>query len=140
MTCRKNKNKEPSCSISASTPQADAVRRAAQLSQDEYTRLYKESIEHPSAFWAEQATRFLDWMTPWQTVQRYDLKNGDATWFAGGKLNVSANCIDRHLQTRGDQTAIIWEGDDPAESAEITYKKTSQPCVPPGQRAEKAVA
>ncbi|WP_055129259.1 acetate--CoA ligase [Pseudomonas mediterranea] len=104
-------------------PQADAVRRAAQLSQDEYQRLYKESIEHPSTFWAEQATRFLDWMTPWQTVQRYDLKNGDATWFAGGKLNVSANCIDRHLENRGDQTAIIWEGDDPAESAEITYRK-----------------
>lgn len=104
-------------------PQADAVRRAAQLSQDEYQRLYKESIEHPSTFWAGQATRFLDWMTPWQTVQRYDLKNGDATWFAGGKLNVSANCIDRHLDTRGDQIAIIWEGDDPAESAQITYKK-----------------
>ncbi|BBP57278.1 acetate--CoA ligase [Pseudomonas sp. St316] len=104
-------------------PQADAVRRAAQLSQDEYQRLYKESIEHPSTFWAEQATRFLDWMTPWQTVQRYDLKNGDATWFAGGKLNVSANCIDRHLDSRGDQIAIIWEGDAPAESAQITYKK-----------------
>jgi len=104
-------------------PHADAVRRAAQLSQDEYQRLYKESIEHPSAFWAEQAMRFLDWMTPWQTVQRYDLKNGDATWFAGGKLNVSANCIDRHLDTRGDQVAIIWEGDDPAESAQITYRK-----------------
>ncbi|MBC3365089.1 acetate--CoA ligase [Pseudomonas sp. SWRI154] len=104
-------------------PHADAVRRAAQLSQDEYKRLYKESIEHPSTFWAEQATRFLDWMTPWQTVQRYDLKSGEANWFAGGKLNVSANCIDRHLDTRGDQTAIVWEGDDPAESAEITYKK-----------------
>jgi len=104
-------------------PQADAVRRAAQLSQDEYQRLYKESIEHPSAFWAEQAKRFLDWMTPWQTVQRYDLKNGDATWFAGGKLNVSANCIDRHLDSRGDQIAIIWEGDNPSESAQITYKK-----------------
>ncbi|WP_434558667.1 acetate--CoA ligase [Pseudomonas sp. Z5-35] len=104
-------------------PHADAVRRAAQLSQDEYKRLYKESIEHPSTFWAEQATRFLDWMTPWQTVQRYDLKSGEANWFAGGKLNVSANCIDRHLDTRGDQTAIIWEGDNPAESAEITYKK-----------------
>jgi len=104
-------------------PQADAVRRAAQLSQDEYQRLYKESIEHPSAFWSEQAKRFLDWMTPWQTVQRYDLKNGDATWFAGGKLNVSANCIDRHLDSRGDQIAIIWEGDNPSESAQITYKK-----------------
>lgn len=104
-------------------PHADAVRRAAQLSQDEYKRLYKESIEHPSTFWAEQATRFLDWMSPWQTVQRYDLKNGDASWFAGGTLNVSANCIDRHLATRGDQTAIIWEGDNPAESAEISYRK-----------------
>jgi acetyl-CoA synthetase len=104
-------------------PHADAVRRAAQLSQVEYTRLYKESIEHPSTFWAEQATRFLDWMSPWQTVQRYDLKNGDASWFAGGTLNVSANCIDRHLATRGDQTAIIWEGDNPAESAEISYRK-----------------
>ncbi|WP_367372978.1 acetate--CoA ligase [Pseudomonas lini] len=104
-------------------PKADAVRRAAQLSQDDYQRLYRQSIEHPSTFWAEQATRFLDWSAPWQTVQRYDLKTGEASWFAGGKLNVSYNCIDRHLEKRGDQIAIIWEGDDPAESAQITYKK-----------------
>jgi acetyl-CoA synthetase len=104
-------------------PKADAVRRAAQLSQDDYQRLYRQSIEHPSTFWAEQATRFLDWSAPWQTVQRYDLKTGAASWFAGGQLNVSYNCIDRHLEQRGDQIAIIWEGDDPAESAQITYKK-----------------
>ncbi|UUT11921.1 acetate--CoA ligase [Pseudomonas zeae] len=104
-------------------PKADAVRRAAQLSQEDYRRLYRESIEHPSTFWAEQATRFLDWSTPWQTVQRYDLKTGEAAWFAGAKLNVSYNCIDRHLDKRGDQTALLWEGDDPAESAQITYKK-----------------
>ncbi|PMY48807.1 acetate--CoA ligase [Pseudomonas sp. GW456-L12] len=104
-------------------PQADAVRRAAQLSQDDYQRLYRESIEHPSTFWAEQATRFLDWSAPWQTVQRYDLKTGAASWFAGGQLNVSYNCIDRHLEKRGDQVAIIWEGDDPTESLQITYKK-----------------
>ncbi|NNB46862.1 acetate--CoA ligase [Pseudomonas chlororaphis] len=104
-------------------PKADAVRRAAQLSQDDYQRLYRESIEHPSTFWAEQATRFLDWSAPWQTVQRYDLKTGAATWFAGGQLNVSYNCIDRHLEKRGDQVALIWEGDDPAESLQITYKK-----------------
>ncbi|WP_237886727.1 acetate--CoA ligase [Pseudomonas sp. PGPR40] len=104
-------------------PKADAVRRAAQLSQDDYQRLYRQSIEHPSTFWAEQATRFLDWTAPWQTVQRYDLKTGEASWFAGGKLNVSYNCIDRHLEKRGDQIAIIWEGDDPAESAQVTYKK-----------------
>ncbi|MCB2255747.1 acetate--CoA ligase [Pseudomonas chlororaphis] len=104
-------------------PKADAVRRAAQLSQDDYQRLYRESIEHPSTFWAEQAARFLDWSAPWQTVQRYDLKTGAATWFAGGQLNVSYNCIDRHLEKRGDQAAIIWEGDEPAESQVITYKK-----------------
>ncbi|MBP5075091.1 acetate--CoA ligase [Pseudomonas chlororaphis] len=104
-------------------PKADAVRRAAQLSQDDYQRLYRESIEHPSTFWAEQASRFLDWSAPWQTVQRYDLKTGAATWFAGGQLNVSYNCIDRHLEKRGDQVALIWEGDDPAESLQITYKK-----------------
>ncbi|MGN7744209.1 acetate--CoA ligase [Pseudomonas sp. 22526] len=104
-------------------PKADAVRRAAQLSQDDYQRLYRESIEHPSTFWAEQATRFLHWSAPWQTVQRYDLKTGAATWFAGGQLNVSYNCIDRHLEKRGDQVALIWEGDDPAESLQITYKK-----------------
>lgn len=104
-------------------PKADAVRRAAQLSQDDYQRLYRQSIEHPSTFWAEQATRFLDWSAPWQTVQRYDLKTGEASWFAGGKLNVSYNCIDRHLEKRGDQIAILWEGDDPAESTQITYKK-----------------
>ncbi|MBD9565397.1 acetate--CoA ligase [Pseudomonas sp. PDM09] len=104
-------------------PKADAIRRAAQLSQDDYQRLYRQSIEHPSTFWAEQAARFLDWSAPWQTVQRYDLKTGEASWFAGGQLNVSYNCIDRHLEKRGDQIAIIWEGDDPAESAQITYKK-----------------
>ena len=104
-------------------PQADAVRRAAQLSQDDYKRLYRQSIEHPSTFWAEQATRFLDWSKPWDTVQRYNLKTGEASWFAGGKLNVSYNCIDRHLEKRGDQIAIIWEGDDPAESVQISYKK-----------------
>jgi acetyl-CoA synthetase len=104
-------------------PKADAVRRAAQLSQADYQRLYRESIEHPSTFWAEQASRFLDWSAPWDTVQRYDLKTGEASWFAGGKLNVSYNCIDRHLEHRGDQTAIIWEGDDPADSTLISYKK-----------------
>ena len=104
-------------------PKADAVRRVAQLSQDDYQRLYRQSIEHPSVFWADQATRFLDWSKQWQTVQRYDLKTGSASWFAGAELNVSYNCIDRHLEQRGDQVAILWEGDDPAESLQITYKK-----------------
>ncbi|EXF95319.1 acetyl-CoA synthetase [Pseudomonas fluorescens HK44] len=104
-------------------PKADAVRRAAQLSQDDYQRLYRQSIEHPDIFWAEQAKRFLDWSTPWQNVQQSNIKTGAAQWFAGAQLNVSHNCIDRHLAQRSEQTAIIWEGDDPAESLHITYQK-----------------
>ncbi|WP_434678065.1 acetate--CoA ligase [Pseudomonas sp. R1-18] len=104
-------------------PKAEAVRQAAQLSQADYRRLYQQSIEQPDQFWAEQAKAFLDWSTPWTEVQHADLKTGQASWFKGGRLNVSVNCIDRHLKNRGDQIAIIWEGDNPSESAEITYRK-----------------
>lgn len=104
-------------------PVADAVRKRALLSSDDYQRLYQQSIEHPETFWAEQATAFLDWFKPWHSVHHGDLKQGQATWFKDGKLNVSYNCIDRHLEQRGEQIAIIWEGDNPAESAHITYKK-----------------
>jgi len=104
-------------------PKADAVRQAAQLSQDDYRRLYRQSIEQPDTFWAEQAKRFLDWSSPWDSVQQWDLHRGEARWFAGAQLNVSYNCIDRHLATRGEQIALIWEGDNPLESAQITYRK-----------------
>ena len=107
-------------------PTADAVRRAAQLSQDDYQRLYRQSIEQPDTFWAEQAKGFLDWITPWHTVQQSDIKTGAAQWFAGGQLNVSYNCIDRHLAQRADQPAFIWEGDDPTKSSKITYRQLHQ--------------
>ena len=104
-------------------PHADATRKAAQLSAEDYQRMYRQSVEQPDAFWAGQAEKFLDWSRPWDQVQHCDLKTGAASWFKGGQLNVSYNCIDRHLEKRGDQVAILWEGDNPAESAEITYKK-----------------
>ncbi|MQA57970.1 acetate--CoA ligase [Pseudomonas piscis] len=107
-------------------PKADAVRQAAQLSQDDYLHLYRQSIEQPELFWAGQAKRFLHWSQPWAEVHRHDSRTGQASWFRGGQLNVSYNCIDRHLETRGDQTAIIWEGDDPAESLRITYRTLHQ--------------
>ncbi|TSD75054.1 acetate--CoA ligase [Pseudomonas sp. KBS0710] len=107
-------------------PNADAVRQAAQLSQDEYQRLYRQSIEQPDTFWAEQAKGFLDWIKPWHTVQHSDITTGAAQWFAGGQLNVSYNCIDRHLEQRADQPAFIWEGDDPAKSAKISYRQLHQ--------------
>ncbi|WP_455824205.1 acetate--CoA ligase [Pseudomonas graminis] len=107
-------------------PTADAVRRAAQLSQADYQRLYRQSIEQPDTFWAEQAKGFLDWITPWHTVQQSDIKTGAAQWFAGGQLNVSYNCIDRHLAQRADQPALIWESDDPTQSSNITYRQLHQ--------------
>ena len=107
-------------------PAADAVRRAAQLSQEDYKRLYRQSIEHPDTFWAEQANSFLDWIKPWHSVQQSDVKTGAAQWFAGGQLNVSYNCIDRHLAQRADQPAFIWEGDDPANASKISYRQLHQ--------------
>lgn len=104
-------------------PKADAVRQAAQLSQDDYQRLYRQSIEQPDIFWAEQAKRFLDWSSLWHSVRKSDIKTGAAQWFAGAQLNVSHNCIDRHLAQRSEQTAIIWESDDPVDSLHITYQK-----------------
>ncbi|WP_375741442.1 acetate--CoA ligase [Pseudomonas boanensis] len=104
-------------------PVPEAVRKHALLDNDAYLRLYQQSVEQPDAFWSEQATSFLTWFKPWDQVHRSDLKKGEAEWFKGGKLNVAYNCIDRHLEQRGDQVAIIWEGDNPAESANITYRK-----------------
>jgi acetyl-CoA synthetase len=104
-------------------PVADAVRQRAHLNNDDYLRLYRQSIDQPEQFWAEQATAFLDWFQPWKQVYSGDLQHGQANWFVGGKLNVSYNCIDRHLEHRGEQIALIWEGDNPAESANITYNK-----------------
>ena len=104
-------------------PVPDAVRQRAYLDNDAYLRLYQQSVEQPETFWAEQAKAFLDWFKPWDQVHASDLKQGRAEWFKGGQLNVAYNCIDRHLEKRGEQIAIIWEGDNPAESAHITYNK-----------------
>ncbi|MFT0621265.1 acetate--CoA ligase [Ectopseudomonas guguanensis] len=104
-------------------PVQDAVRQRAHLDNDAYLRLYQQSVEQPETFWAKQAKAFLDWFKPWDQVHSSDLAQGRAEWFKGGQLNVAYNCIDRHLQQRGEQVAIIWEGDNPAESAHITYNK-----------------
>jgi len=88
-----------------------------------YEAMYKQSIENPDEFWAEQAEKTLDWFKPWDTVQEWDYHKAEISWFKGAKLNVSYNCLDRHLETRGDQAAIIWEGDDPSEDKTITYRE-----------------
>ncbi|WP_349431125.1 acetate--CoA ligase [Methylomarinum sp. Ch1-1] len=95
----------------------------AHINAESYQALYRQSIADPEAFWAEQAENFLDWIQPWDKVLDYDYPKGEISWFSGGKLNVSANCLDRHLEKRGDQVAIIWEGDDPSQDKKITYRQ-----------------
>ncbi|WP_424933825.1 acetate--CoA ligase [Amaricoccus macauensis] len=105
---------KPSAEIVANA-HADAAR---------YEELYKASVTDPDAFWGEHGKR-LDWIKPYTKVKNtsYDYHNVSIKWFEDGELNVSANCIDRHLETRGDQTAIIWESDDPNVSENITYRQ-----------------
>jgi len=95
----------------------------AHIDEKQYLSMYQRSVEDPSAFWAEQAEAFLSWDKRWDTVLDWDFHKGHIRWFEGGKLNACYNCVDRHLETRGDQTAFIWEGDDPAKDAKITYRE-----------------
>jgi len=104
-------------------PVSPEMARTSHCDDAAYQEMYARSIDDPDGFWAEQAES-LEWMQRWTKVK--DSRFGtDAQirWFEGGKINVSVNCIDRHLETRGDQTAILWEGDDPENSKSITYRE-----------------
>ena len=105
-------------------PVADSIAAEAWTDKSTYQNLYKSSVEDPIVFWGEQAMR-LDWIKTFTEIKdvSYDASDLHIRWFADGELNVAANCLDRHLETRGEQTAIIWEGDDPSEEAHITYKE-----------------
>jgi acetyl-CoA synthetase len=96
----------------------------AWIDEQKYQAMYKRSVEDPQGFWGEQGKR-LDWIKPYTRVKNSTFKAPDVSikWYEDGTLNVSANCIDRHLAHRGDKIAIIWEGDDPTESATITYRQ-----------------
>ena len=98
----------------------------AWINNEQYLQMYQRSVEDPEGFWAEQANQFLTWFKPWNKVLDWDFTKGYIRWFDGGQINVSYNCLDRHLETRGDQTAIIWEGDSPNEDKKITYKQLHQ--------------
>ncbi len=88
---------------------------------DEYLSMHKQSIEDPDAFWGEQAET-LDWYKKWDTVYTWDAKTCENTWFAGGKLNASVNCLDRHVAAgKGDKVAILWEPDEPGSGKRLTY-------------------
>ena len=102
-----------------------ALRNAEEAYIDEarYQEMYRRSIENPEEFWSEQAEKYLTYTKKWDQVMSYDYVTGAIAWFSGAKLNATVNCIDRHLEARGDQIAIIWEGDDPSEQKHISYKE-----------------
>ena len=102
-------------------PAVEIVSRAL-VTDESYTAMYGESLSDNDAFWAEHGKR-IDWIKPYSEISdvSYDTKDLHIRWYADGTLNAAANCLDRHLATRGNQTAIIWEGDDPADSKHITY-------------------
>jgi len=105
-------------------PVPEEVAKTALIDKAKYQAMYKQSVEDNEGFWNEHGKR-VDWIKPYTKVKdvNFQVPNVDIKWFHDGTLNVAANCIDRHLASRGDQTAIIWEGDDPGEDKHITYKQ-----------------
>ena len=101
----------------------ESLKASAWIDEETYFREYQRSLDDAEGFWTEHGNR-LHWMRPFTRVKDVSF-SGDVhiKWFDDGTLNASQNCLDRHLETRGDQTAIIWEGDDPGESKHITYRE-----------------
>ena len=97
-------------------------KKNAYINTEKYEEMYNQSIEDPENFWAKQA-EIIDWTKKWDKVMDYNFNTADIKWYLGGKLNVTYNCIDRHLEERGDQKAIIWESDDPNLDKSYTYKE-----------------
>jgi len=109
-------------------PVPEKVKRNAFISgKDQYEKLYERSIEEPDAFWSEIADEYIDWFKKWDTVEDYnfDMRKGPiyVKYFEGGKLNVSYNCLDRHLDTRGDKVALQFEGNEPGDDKGYTYRE-----------------
>ncbi|MBF2759293.1 MAG: acetate--CoA ligase [Ectothiorhodospiraceae bacterium AqS1] len=100
------------------------IAQDALIDRESYQAMYRESLEDPEGFWARMADKHLDWFKKWDRVSNWSFRDGvSIRWFEGAKLNVSWNCLDRHLEERGDKIAILWEGDKPGEERRITYKE-----------------
>ncbi|MEK7245414.1 MAG: acetyl-coenzyme A synthetase N-terminal domain-containing protein, partial [Pseudomonadota bacterium] len=104
-------------------PVPDALAKTAHIDQKKYREMYQRSVKDPEGFWREHGHR-IDWIKPYTKIKDTSFQPPvHVRWFHDGTLNASVNCIDRHLKTRGDQTAILWEGDNPQESKKITYRE-----------------
>lgn len=108
-------------------PVPDDYQSETTLTLAQYEQWYESSIKQPEQFWSQRAQEYLSWEKPFTQINDADLPSGKVSWFQDGALNVAKNCLDRHLETRGDQTAIIWEADDPSESPKhITYRQAHE--------------
>ena len=105
------------------TPPENVVSKSYFSSYEKYMELYKKSVSSPNAFWKEQAEKHLVWIKPFTSVSSGSFDEGNISWFEDGQLNVSVQCIDRHLETRSEQTAILWEGDEPFDVKRISYQE-----------------
>lgn len=103
-------------------PVPETIAQHALINSTTYEELYARSIEDPEGFWGEQAASVLSWHRTWGSVLSWDFAAASVRWFEGGRLNVSENCLDRHLAVRGDKVAIIWEGNEPGETRTLTYR------------------
>ncbi|WP_241606126.1 acetate--CoA ligase [Rosenbergiella epipactidis] len=108
-------------------PIMDAIAANTRINEEQYAKLYQQSVDDPTAFWQEHA-QILDWITPFTRVKNTHFEPGniDIRWFEDGQLNLAANCLDRHLAQHGDKPAIIWESDDGSESRTLTYRELHQ--------------
>ncbi len=106
-----------------SYPVSDSIRDSAHIDSAQYRAMYQRSIDEPDQFWGEQAEKFLTWEQKWSQVSDCDFDQAKIKWFLNGKLNVTINCLDRHLDKKGDEVAIIWEGDDPKDDKKLTYRE-----------------
>lgn len=104
-------------------PTSKNIAEHALLNKEKYEQMYAQSINDKDAFWAEQATQFLNWSSPWEEVCSHDSKHKITQWFAGGTLNACYNCLDRHLPQQGHKKAIIWECDDPGPTKKLSYNE-----------------
>ncbi len=104
-------------------PVIPAIAKSALINNEQYQQMYRQSLEDPDTFWATQADKFVSWFKKWDKVSDWNFDNVSIKWFLNAQLNVSYNCLDRHLSQRGDQVAYIWQGDEPDDVKKITYRQ-----------------
>ncbi len=104
-------------------PVKPEIASTALVTNEQYQQMYRQSITNPDSFWAEQAEKFVSWFQRWDQVSDWNFDTVSIKWFLNAKLNVAYNCLDRHLGERGDQVAIIWQGDNPEDHKKITYRQ-----------------